>query len=279
MHVNNTLLTVSIVVHNSNHTDLDNVLESIIQASFPVMIYLVFNSPSTYKYNNTRVKFIYNSSNIGFGPAHNMVILNQFYKSPYHLILNPDITFNIGTLENLINFMDSNCDIGICMPKILFPDGSIQHLCKLLPTPFDLFLRRFIPDYLFSSMRQLYDFRFTNYNIIMDVPFLSGSFMLARTSILRKIGGFDPSFFMYMEDVDLCRRVLPHARVVFYPLATAYHRYEKGSYRSARLLYYHLRSAVAYFNKWGWIVDKRRSDINLSALRAMNRKGSEPPRT
>ena len=101
----------------------------------------------------------------------------------------------------------------------------------------------------------------------MEVPCLSGCFMFIRTKVLREVGLFDERFFMYMEDVDLSRRIHRRFRTVYYPAAAVYHEYEKGSYKSATLLAHHLLSAIKYFNKWGYVFDKERRDINERTLK------------
>jgi hypothetical protein len=67
---------------------------------------------------------------------------------------------------------------------------------------------------------------------------------------------------MYMEDVDLCRRIGAVADTVFYPGVAIHHEYDKGSYRNPLLRKYHLQSAWRYFNKWGWLIDSGRSRLN-----------------
>ena len=85
--------------------------------------------------------------------------------------------------------------------------------------------------------------------------------MFLRTSVLKRVGGFDETYFLYMEDLDLCRRIGQVARTVFYPAVSVMHGYQKGSYKSSRLLKHHLRSAVRYFNKWGWFFDAERDSV------------------
>jgi hypothetical protein len=102
-----------------------------------------------------------------------------------------------------------------------------------------------------------------------EIPWLSGCFLLARTSQLEKIGGFDERFFMYMEDIDLSRRSLRHFKNIFYPHVTIQHFYEKGSYKSRKLTIIHLISAIRYFNKWGWFFDRQREIINQDALKKL----------
>ena len=159
------------------------------------------------------------------------------------------------------------------MPKIVYPNGSTQHLCKLLPTPKDLILRRFIPfEKNKKRLENRYELRFFSYNTEAEIPVLSGCFMMIRTSILKDVNGFDQRFFMYLEDVDLCRRIGEVSRLIYYPEVKIVHNYEKGSYKNKRLLTYYVKSPIKYFNKWGWLLDKERSRINKRALRKLKYK-------
>lgn len=97
-----------------------------------------------------------------------------------------------------------------------------------------------------------------------SVPTLSGCFLIIKSSILLKLGGFDERYFMYMEDVDLVRRIGASFDTIYYPSVHVVHAYEKGSYKNFKLLRYHLLSAILYFNKWGWVFDKERSTRNSS---------------
>jgi hypothetical protein len=86
--------------------------------------------------------------------------------------------------------------------------------------------------------------------------------MMINGAALREVGMFDERYFMYMEDVDLCRRIHRRFRTIYFPEVAIYHRYAKGSYRSFRLMMHHIVSALLYFHKWGWFFDPERVDIN-----------------
>ena len=84
------------------------------------------------------------------------------------------------------------------MPRVLYPDGSTQHLCKRLPTPSDLLLRRFLPKILsplFQERLAKYELRDAGYNKTMSVPALFGCFMLLSCVALAEVGIFDERFF------------------------------------------------------------------------------------
>jgi GT2 family glycosyltransferase len=101
----------------------------------------------------------------------------------------------------------------------------------------------------------------------MFVPYLSGCFMLLRQESLRKIGLFDERFFMYPEDIDLSRRMAVCYDTLFFPLATVTHEHGAASRKSLRMLLIHLVNIFKYFNKWGWIHDPIREQLNCRTLK------------
>jgi len=275
-------LTASIVTYKNNPDVLRRSIGSFLNSELDVRLFIVDNSPTNelrLLCTDERIAYIFNHENVGFSKGHNIALRKtmEMDSANYHLVLNPDIYFNGPTLEKLVEFMDQHRDVGLVMPKILNPDGSVQHLCKLLPTPYNLILRRFLkfmkPE--IAKHDYFYELRFADYDKIMDVPFLSGCFMFLRTSILKEIGLFDERFFMYVEDTDFTRRVHRHYRTVYFPEVHVYHHYAKGSYKSFRLMLHNSKSAITYFNKWGWFNDAERKSINARILkRHLNGKTS-----
>ncbi len=164
--------------------------------------------------------------------------------------------------------MDDNHDVGSIMPKVLNMDGSVQYLCKLLPTPSDLLFRRFVPRFIpfTKKLNERYELQFWNYSDIANIPNLSGCFMFLRTSSITEVGLFDENMFMYMEDLDLTRRVHEKYKTLYFPKVEIYHAHNRESYRSKKLLVIHLKSAFYYFNKWGWFFDHKRKKINKNLM-------------
>ncbi len=247
---------------------LEETLHSIANSKISAKAYVVDNSPSddlravAEKY---RVVYIHSSENIGFGRGHNLALGRIGCSSTYHLILNPDISFGPLILGELHEFLEMNPEIGWVMPSVLYPDGTRQNLCKRLPSPWDLFSRRFLMNYEFDLPligRSRFECNDMDLTRPRPIPYLSGCFAFVRTDLIQAVGGFDERFFMYLEDTDLVRRIGEIALTVFYPYATVYHVHGRGSYKSLKLLGHHLLSAVRYFNKWGWFIDGRRAQIN-----------------
>jgi GT2 family glycosyltransferase len=261
-------LSLSIVLYNHSYQIISGLVENVLQIPAPIKLFIIDNS-ETDKISNhihdSRIEYIFNNKNLGYGKAHNKaleLVVNEF---DYHLVLNPDIEFEPLAIVKMLEYLNKNPNIGLLMPKVLYEDKQIQYLCKLLPTPFDLIMRRFIPGFLksiFENRLQQYELKHKDYHQIMEVPNLSGCFMLMRCSALKTVGFFDERFFMYLEDTDLSRRINEYYKTIYYPEVSIIHHFEKGSYKSFKLLKYHILSAFKYFGKYGWYFDTVRDTIN-----------------
>jgi GT2 family glycosyltransferase len=254
---------------------VEQVLASVNSSPVEVKVFLVDNS-ETDSLARTAQRFgatyIHLAHNPGFGTAHNVAMRQALALGlDYHLVLNPDISFSENVIPALCDYMEGHREIGLLMPNVFYPDGQQQYLCKLLPNPLDLMMRRFFPVlYRFSGRLARYEMRQSGYDKVMDVPALSGCFMLIRSATLRVAGSFDERFFMYLEDIDLSRRIGRLARTVYFPHVSVIHDYGRGSYKNMKLLYYHARSAIQYFNKWGWFSDVEKEAVNRIAMQKIH---------
>lgn len=264
-------LTASIVIYKNSAPVLSEAIKSFLAAAPQSTLYLIDNSPDDRLQklvDDPRIIYTFNNKNVGFGAGHNQVLSQILDVSKYHVVLNPDVYFDEQVIKTLYQFMEQNQAVGHVMPKVLYPDGRLQHLCKLLPTPKILLLRRFLNflHYIFEKENFQYQLQFTSYDEIMDVPFLSGCFMFLRTEALKEVGLFDERFFLYTEDTDLTRRVHSRFRTVYFPDVSIYHHHARGSYKDFRLMLRNIQSAIRYFNKWGWLNDPERERINKLTL-------------
>ncbi|MGC9121180.1 MAG: glycosyltransferase family 2 protein, partial [Sulfurihydrogenibium sp.] len=268
-------INASIVLYKNRIGQVKKAVYSTLKSKLISNIYLIDNSPTDELKDlvnvNSRMIYIFNNANLGFGRGHNIAIRESINNNvKYHLVLNPDVYFDEGVLEEIFEFMEKHKEVGLIAPKILYPDGTLQYQCRLLPTPFDLLGRRFLNFGYFKKFiekrNEIHELRFTKYNQIMEVPAFQGSFLFIRTEVLKKVGLFDERFFMYMEDIDLSRRIYKVSKNVFYPYVHIYHEWQRGSYKNKKLLKFHIESAIKYFNKWGWVFDKERDKINQEVL-------------
>ena len=274
-------LSASIVLYQTDLTPLKKVIDSYFACkSEDLQLFLVDNSPTDVlksvatMYPDKEIHYIFNNENMGYGKAHNIAIKKSMEQGlSYHIVLNPDIVIQEGALEKLTFYMNEHPEVGNIMPKIIYPNGQLQYLCKLLPSPIDLIFRRFIPFKKWrDKINQKYELHSFRYDKKINIPNLSGCFMFLRTEALEKVGLFDENIFMYLEDIDLNRRIHRAYKTIFFPEAVVVHEYQKASYKNIKLLKAHIKSAIYYFNKYGWFFDKERKKINQKTLKQILEK-------
>ncbi|AQV95290.1 glycosyl transferase [Cupriavidus necator] len=261
--------TASIVLYNNPLEQVEACLDSL-QACSHVHVILVDNSVQRNRYDQLRssnVEIINSPGNIGFGRGHNLALPRiRELGSRVHLVVNPDIVVRPGCVNALVQVMASRPDVTVAGPRIVSPEGELYRSCKLFPTPWNLFARRFVPAFLSRRSDARYELEGFKYDHPMEAASLSGAFLAFRTESFLALNGFDPRYFMYLEDVDICRRAARLGVLAFEPKAEVVHEHGQGSYRSFRLLKEHVRSATLYFNRFGWWCDRERDAINRAML-------------
>ncbi len=275
------MTTASIVLYKNSLEECYSVLEPLVD-SIVETIFLIDHSGDNKlevlaRYSS-KIKYIPHK-NLGYGSGHNVAFREAARINPdgFHVVMNPDISLPADSITKLEQFMEKMPTVGCCMPRILNPDGTDQRLCKYLPSPMDLFLKRFFR----KSSRKRID-RLTmcdcDYDKVLSVPWLSGCFMFLRMEAVIQTKGFDERFFMYAEDIDFSRRVHLVSDTVYYPEVSIVHLHRADSYHSGRMMMIHIASVVKYFNKWGWFSDRERDVINDKA-RTRNQAGITLPRS
>ncbi len=267
-------LSASLVLYKTNEKLLSRVIESFCNNHhLQVDLFIVDNSPTqnlTYlkiinDYPN--VNYVYLGKNIGYGNGNNFAIKSRKYAYKYHLVLNPDIYFDGSILIEIFDFMEKNSNIGLLMPKVLYEDNRLQYLCKMLPTPKIWISRALLGKAKLTAKWNFnFEYRFFEYDKIALVPYLSGCFMFLRNSVFNSVGFFDENIFLHTEDVDFSRRIFEKFDNVYYPFVEVHHEFNKETYKSSKVLFYHIRSTLYYFNKWGWFFDNKRKLINKKIL-------------
>ncbi len=250
------ILSACLVLYHSGD-EAFQALQCIQNADLEVAVYLSDNSPE--EMTAERLKWAFHGitllpqeKNIGFGRAHNAVL--PYLKSKYHLIMNPDVSFDPSLLRRMVTYMEAHPNIAILTPRVLNEDGTEQFLPK----------KRISVHYLLGGLLENYgklfrrwreDFTMADMEITRPVPveFATGCFLLIRTEIFARLNGFDPRFFLYQEDSDLSRRVLEEklGSIVYHPDMVVTHRWARENTRTFKGRLRQMRSAAKYFMKWG----------------------------
>ncbi len=182
------------------------------------------------------------SQNIGFGRANNIAF--KHVNTEYVLLLNSDILVDTHEIEKCLSYIQTDATIGVLGCKLLNEDGSYQPSQYIVAPYHNLLNKNMLINYLMP-------YRHKEYNAVM------GSFMLMPTKVMKEVGGFDPDFFLYSEDLELCHRIRKAGyKIVYYPDAVAIHKHGgsvsnkswgyKQLYLSNALLYYKIRGFWGY---------------------------------
>lgn len=266
-------ITASIVTYKTDKTELKECLDALINNGV-FKVYICDNSPTDslrgFCSSFVRTEYVFNNGNIGYGAGHNVAIRKAVAEcSKYHLVINSDVYFKWDVLEKIAAYMDANSDVAQVQPNVVYPDGTMQYACRMLPTPANLIFRRFMPKGMMERMNYRYLLKFNDHTKPMNIPYHQGSFMFFRTECFNKVGLFDERFFMYPEDIDITRRMHKHFKTMFWPEVTIVHAHRAASYKSKKMLKIHMVNMIKYFNKWGWLFDRERSEWNKQMLKEL----------
>ena len=201
------------------------------------------------------VKRIVNSERRGFSANNNYGM--AIAQGRYLLLLNPDTEVMPGALAQLIEFMETHPQVGMCGAQLLFPDGSVQPSPRRFPTVGSAIarrtpIRRFLKDSALNRRHLMLDVSYTD---PFAVDWLLGACMLIRREILDTVGPLDEGFFLYVEDIDWAQRMHRSGWEVFYvPAAKIVHHHLAVSDKQlfSHHMWLHLKSMVRYARRY-WL--------------------------
>jgi len=264
------LFSASIVIYETNEEDLNSTISSLLSNQEIGLIVIVNNgSHVDIKIKDSKIHLIQNSSNIGCGAAHNIAIkyIQQNYSHDYHVICNPDVIFDANVLSRAYHYMESNPDVGMIGPKIIFPNGDLYPSAKLLPSALAQFARYFIKP---LSQFIKYELKEYKYDEDINIPFICGAFCVVAARVFDKVGYFDERFFLYQEDIDFSRRVHISFKTMMVPSIEIKHKLGRESHKRLKITIMHIISIIKFYNKWGWFIDSERSLINKKCLDSLD---------
>ena len=220
-----------------------------------VDVYLVDNTPE----DDTaqRIRWVHpgvqvrpQTKNLGFGRGNN-VVLNEL-ESDYHILVNPDVTFEPDVISRMVRYMDEHPNVVILTPHVLNADGTDQLLPKKQPTVHYLlggFLEKLGGP--FVRWRREYTMADDDLSHPLKVKFATGCFLMIRTKTFKELKGFDERFFLYQEDSDLSRRAAQLGPIIYHPDMCVTHNWARENTRSVKGVLRQIRSVCQFFMKWG----------------------------
>jgi GT2 family glycosyltransferase len=226
---------VSVVLVSFNTRELtleaiESVFGSILDPQFRVEVIVVDNdsqdgSADAIESRFPAVRVIRSDENLGFGRGNNLGV--HYATGQAILLLNTDTIVRPGAVECLYGELFSAPDRGVVGPFLENPDGSYQCSMLSFPTVWRTFCTYFWLDRVFPSIPLFADASMVHADphAELDVDVINGAALMIRADVFRQVGGFDPEYFMYFEESDLCKRVagagyrsryIPRARVLHF---------------------------------------------------------------
>ena len=190
------------------------------------------------------------TENGGFGTGHNTVL--SLLHSRVHFILNPDIQLTADTLSDLADWMTQHPGVVMARPALTFPDGKPQQL-PLRRCNVRAMVYRQLPCLRFwAKCNDRYLMADKDLTKPTEIEFCTGSFSGVRTSTFKAVGGFDESYFMYVEDADLTQKMRTRGKAYLVPQYTAIHAWHRAAHRDLKPALWQTGNLLKYFHKWGF---------------------------
>jgi hypothetical protein len=260
-------IDVSIAINSYKNTELlrlciESIKRNVKGVSFEVIVVDGETQESTammMREDFPDVRFFSYAKNVGFRQLVQKGL--EMSRGTHTLLLNSDIIVTEGSVEKMHTFLKGRPDVGMVGPKLLGFNELFQESCFRFYKPITILYRRtFLGKFGFAK-RHIDWFLMKEYDHIhpKEVDWLMGSAMMVSMEAVAKVGYMDTRFFMYMEDVDWCRRFWENDyKVIYYPDVQMYHYHGKGSAKGGfiysllfnRLMWYHIASALKYFKKY-----------------------------
>ena len=251
-----------IIVEYHAITDVRSFIDSLQKMGTGLRYEIIVSSNSTYPAEKQGsvaaafpgVKWVFNKRNLGFAGAVNAGISNA--TGSCMVITNADVVFRNGRLSSAYQYLMGHPDVGIIGPKIVDAEGNIQDCCRRFMTP-KRFAARFLKRLLFQQdvvLRTGFD-----YEKIQPVDWVVGGFMMVKGEAIERVGLMDDKYFLYVEDMDWCKRFWNHGyKVVYFPELLIENKISKKStsplvLKGFLIQYsmYHIKSYLRFLRKHG----------------------------
>ncbi len=249
----NRVVTVAIVTYKSK-PELPDCISSLLKSDVALRIVIIDNASNdgtlelarSIAAQHDNIIVVDSGKNVGLAAGNNLVM--PHICGDFVLLLNPDTVVHPDTISGMLTVMEQNQRVGIVGPLNVYGDGSRCSSYQKFWNLWHVFVWRVLP---YSLPRRIYD-KWSLYKE-GEVLWVSGSCLLVRSEIFKSIGGYDPEFFLTIEDVcDLCRRVKKLGyKIIFSPRSEVVHfGGRSGGQVPVLSLLANFNGSVYYFRKY-----------------------------
>jgi GT2 family glycosyltransferase len=248
-------LTVAIVSHNARE-EVSDCLRSIYATTKRAALELIVadnastdGTPAMLAERFPEVRVIAFEENLGFARASNRCWMEA--RSPFILFLNGDTRLTENAIDRLLQILESRPDVGALGPRLRYSDGVLQMSFGSMPTLASEFIQKCLNAGYARGRGPLARLVERRYSSEREVDWVSGACLLTRKNHLQALSGFDESFFLYSEDVDLCARIRAAGRaVLFTPEVEVVHLLGRSAEKNReRALFESHRSRLYFYRK------------------------------
>ena len=235
----NPLITASIVSHGHGSM-VGALVSSLLSCSEVALIIVTINIPESIDLpKSSKIKIIENSTQKGFGANHNFAF--NLTRSPFFAVINPDISMENNPFPVLIETLLSS-NVGLVAPSIVDLRGDIVDSARNLPSPISI-LKRVIFNHKDCHL-------YSQNSPVFSSEWVAGMFMLFKSDVFKSLGGFDESYFLYLEDVDISDRIWKNGfSIMLNPSVSVIHDARRDSHKKIRYLAWHIKSMLRFFIK------------------------------
>lgn len=203
--------------------------------------------------NYPQVKILQNQQALGFGANNNKGVLAAH--GEYIAIINPDIVIKGDALSQMLSYAVEHAEVGIIVPQLLNPDGSLQFSVRRYIDIKSLVSRCLTKgkDNVNNDNVNHYLCKDIDCSKIQEIDWAIGAAMFMKREVYAELGGFDIDYFLYMEDEDICLRSWKMKKsVVYLPTAKMVHNHLRASSKIGKKMFIHMKSMMTFFRKHGF---------------------------
>lgn len=234
------------------------------------------------------VLLVRSDANLGFGNGNNLAL--QHAHGRFIVLLNSDALIPAPTLSLALSHMEAEPNVGMGGGRLLDPDGGWQPSARRFPSLLDelLIISGLAAKFPHSRFFGRFDRTWADPEVAAEVDWVPGAFAIIRRDLIERIGFFDPRFFLYYEEVDLCRRIKAAGFAVrYWPDLKISHIGGESSRTlkdmnftstGSQLTLWRIRSQLLFYRKWHgplWAWLMKGLEQGWHRLRALRNRGRD----